>query len=274
MADQPSLFGDDPEVPERLGRAAIGERRTSGRVLNPGRGMASFADYTLNAYVGCAFGCAYCFATSFVADEEKRAAWGEWVDIKGRALEEVARHRDLRGKKIFMSSATDPYQPLEGKVGLTRSIVELLVDKQPFLIVQTRGPLVTRDIDLLKRFDQVRVNMSITTDDDETRKRFEPACASIDRRFEALEELVAAGIPIGVSVSPMLPLTDPRAFARRIRALGPARVYSQMFLPPSRDFKAHTREKALPIAKEMGWNEWEFQRCLREMAVELPEIMP
>lgn len=273
MVDQPSLFGPEPEVPSQVGRAVVGARKGGGRVLNPGRGMASFADFTLNAYVGCAFGCAYCFATAFVADEEKKAAWGEWVDIKERALEEVARHRGLAGKRIFMSSATDPYQPLEAKVQLTRGIVELLAEKQPYLIVQTRGPLVTRDIDLLRRFEKVRVDMSVTTDDDETRKRFEPSCASIDRRFEALEELVAAGIPIGVSVSPMLPLTDPRGFARRIKALGPSSVYSQMFLPPGREFVASTRAKALPIAREMGWNEREFQRCLREMAAELPEIL-
>ncbi|MGV3618021.1 MAG: SPL family radical SAM protein [Fimbriimonas sp.] len=272
MPNQPSLFGSDMEVPDHVGRAEIGAR-VRGKALNPGRGMASFADYTLNAYVGCGFGCTYCFATAFVADEEKREAWGEWVDVKERALEEIARKRDLTGKRIFMSSATDPYQPLEAKIGLTRSIVELLATRQPYLIVQTRGPLVTRDIDLFRRFDGMRVNMSVTTDDDEVRRRFEPACASIDRRFAALEELKSAGIPIGVSVSPMLPITNPRAFARRIKELGPRSLYSQPFLPPGREFAASTRPLALPIAKEMGWGERERLQALREMREVLPDLV-
>jgi DNA repair photolyase len=234
--------------------------------------MASFADYTLNAYVGCGFGCAYCFAAAFVADEAKREAWGTWVDVKESALEEIARKRDLTGKRIFMSSATDPYQPLEAKLGLTRAVVELLATRQPSLIVQTRGPLVTRDIDLFRRFEAMRVNMSITTDDDEVRKRFEPGCASIDRRFAALEEIAAAGIPVGVSVSPMLPIADPVAFARRIRALRPAMLYSQPFLPPGREFAASTRANALPIAREYGWTEAECARVVAAMREELPDL--
>src|SRR5690242_11095824 len=150
--------------------------------------IASF-DYTLNAYIGCSFGCSYCFAASFVADDEKKAAWGTWVHVKEDALIELSR-ADLKDKTIFMSSSTDPYQPLEMHTGLTRSIVEFLSEpfRQPRLTVQTRSPIVARDVDLLKRYKRARVNMSITTDSEEIRKKFEPKCASIDRRFEALEK--------------------------------------------------------------------------------------
>ncbi|MGM3366965.1 SPL family radical SAM protein, partial [Escherichia coli] len=91
--------------------------------------------------------------------------------------------------------ATDPYQPLEAKVELTREILKLLSqpEHQPTLVIQTRSPLVTRDIDLFRRFENLRVNLSITTDSDLVRRDFEPGCSSIERRLEAARELVAAG---------------------------------------------------------------------------------
>jgi DNA repair photolyase len=267
------LFGDDPVVPPRLGRAEVGVRTAKGRVLNPGRGAASFTDFTLNAYVGCGFGCSYCFAAAFVADEGKREAWGQWVDVKERAVEEVARHRGLAGKSVFMSSATDPYQPLEAKLELTRAIVEILAAKGARLIVQTRSPLATRDIDLFRRFERVRVNMSITTDDDEVRRAFEPACASIDRRFEALAEIRAAGIPVGVSVAPMLPIRDPKAFAERILGLDPARVYSGYFHPPGREFAASTRDAAIAIARGYAWTPGAYEKTRRDLGRFLPNLL-
>src|SRR5258706_12546088 len=125
MLPQLSLF-EEPEtlaLPEKLGAATIGLRPGS-KVLTVPKGMASDFDYSLNPYVGCGFACSYCFAANFVADDQKRADWGNWVDIKIDAEEQVAR-ADLRGKKIFMSSATDPYQPLEQRVRLTRRILEI-----------------------------------------------------------------------------------------------------------------------------------------------------
>jgi len=228
--------------------------------------MIAAFDYTLNPYIGCSFGCSYCFAASFVADEEKKAAWGQWVEVKQNALHELA-HVDLRGKTIFMSSSTDPYQPLELQTGLTRSIVEFLTApfRQPRLTVQTRSPIVARDIDLLKRFKKVRVNMSITTDSEETRKLYEPKCASIDRRFEALEEAVRSGLPVAVCVSPLLPIENPKAFARRIMDLKPIAVPIGRFHISDRPFSSTTRTEALQISHDIGWNVNEQERTRDEL---------
>src|SRR5690349_10432908 len=134
MSLQLSLFEDRPApaIPDRVGAATIGLRPHS-KVLATPKGMASDFDYTLNPYVGCGFACAYCFAANFVADEQRKADWGKWVDIKIDAVEQLAR-ADLFRKKIFMSSATDPYQPLEQRIRLTRRILETIVPKQPFLV--------------------------------------------------------------------------------------------------------------------------------------------
>ncbi|MFI5385662.1 MAG: radical SAM protein [Fimbriimonadales bacterium] len=262
-----------PTAPDRLGPATIGLRPRS-KVLSVAKGMIADAfDYSLNPYVGCGFACSYCYAANFVADEQRKADWGKWVDIKIDAVEQIAR-ADLRGKRIFMSSATDPYQPLEQRVRLTRRILEVLVPMQPVLSVQTRSPLVTRDLDLLARLDQVRVNMSITTDSEEVRKRFEPSCASIDRRFEALGEVSAAGIPLNVCISPMLPIESPRRFAERILSVTPARVYAGFFHSSGRQFAAATRPEAFVLMKQLGWTREDYLRTLRELCRYLPMLKP
>ena len=215
-----------------------------------------------------------CYAAFFVADEGKRRDWGRWVDIKIDAERQIAK-ADLKGAKILMSSATDPYQPIEAKVELTRRIVELLSEpkRQPLLRVQTRSPLAARDIDLFKRFDSIRVNMSITTDSDAIRKRFEPSCASIERRIEAISTIGAAGIPIGVSICPTLPIEDPYAFGKRLAALRPSMVFCGRFHQAKRDFQASTRQPALDLAKEYGWNEAKYWKTIQALRLHLPDLM-
>ncbi len=250
----------------------VGER-TRSQVLSKGGVQYLGCDYSLNPYVGCGFGCSYCYAAFFVADEQKREDWGRWVDVKLDAERQIA-NTDLKGKKILMSTATDAYQPLEAKVGLTRRLVELLSDpkRQPKLRVQTRSPLVTRDIDLFKRFESVRVNMSITTDSDEIRKRFEPSCASIERRFEGIAQIAQAGIPIGISICPTLPIIDPEAFGKRIANLNPKVVFTGIFHQAKRDFQASTRKPALDLAKEYGWNEMEYSKTIAILRTHLPGL--
>lgn len=267
---QASLF-ELPQVvaPGKFGRTHVRSIETRNILTKP-TGKLSGIDYSLNPYRGCGFGCSYCYAAFFVPEDVRRDSWGEWVEVKSNAVESLARTKNLGGASIMMSSVTDPYQPLESAVGLTREILEHLAARreQPNLVIQTRSPLVTRDIDILRRFKNVRVNMSVTTDSDEIRKRFEPSCASIDRRLEALRELKAAGIPIGVSVAPMLPLDDPIGFARTLRDLGAVRYWSAYFHHSDRLFASNTGKRALEIAREMGWTHTKYERT-RQMLVEL-----
>jgi DNA repair photolyase len=254
---QLALFSlDEPadRVPERLGGAAVGVRENA-KVLHDVSEYWDRFDYTLNPYVGCGFSCSYCYAAFFVPDEAQREAWGRWVDVKVSGVREILRRRDLKGKRILMSSATDPYQPLERKVELTRAILEALAspERQPALRVQTRGPLVTRDIDLFRRFEDICVNMSVTTDSDEVRKRFEPACASIDQRLDAIRRVKEEGIPISIFLAPLLPVADPVRFAERIAAIGPDHIFASPFNVTDGHFKGSTRSTALELADEYGW---------------------
>jgi DNA repair photolyase len=195
--------------------------------------------------------------------------------VKVNGIREVLKRRDLKGKRILMSSATDPYQPLERKVELTRGIVEALAapERQPVLRVQTRSPLVTRDIDLFRRFDDVRVNMSVTTDSDAIRKRFEPSCASIEQRLAAIAEVKSAGIPVSIFLAPLLPLEDPARFVDRIAAIGPDHIYASPFNVTDGYFKGSTRSIALDLASEFGWTRAKADETIALMRERLPMLV-
>ena len=254
---QPLLFDMAmPDVPETVGRADVGKARAR-HLLTPGKGRLASYDFVINPYVGCSFGCSYCYAAFFV-EGTKRDTWGSWVETKEDATGSI-RPAMVRGKSIYLSSATDAYQPLEEKVRFTRAIVDVLARSQARLVVQTRSPLVTRDIDLFRKFDHVRVNVSITTDDDNVRKRYEPNCASIERRIAAVQQLVEAGIKVNVCISPMLPMSDPIAFAQRIQDIGVHALTTSYFHDDVRSYAANTREMARNLAAEDDWNESRFQ---------------
>lgn len=252
---QLSLLDPNPAVerPRTLGRAAVRYADATAILTRPSGRLAGL-DFALNPYQGCTFACSYCYAAFFVADEADREAWGSWVRVKTNAVEQLRRSRhDLRGRTVLMSSATDPYQPIERRLELVRALLPILARRGARLTVQTRSPLVTRDIDLLRRFDRPRVNLSITTDDEEVRKRFEPQCASIDQRLEAAARLVEAGIETGVRAGPLLPLRDPEAFARRLHATGARIAGIGRFHETTGPFAAGTRSEGLAIAAEIGW---------------------
>ena len=216
---QPSLFGEEP--PSRFGNLDV-RQITARSILTPATGRLGDAyDFSLNPYVGCGFACSYCYAAFFVQDEERAAALGKWVDVKSNALRVLRKTKGIAGAKIFMGSATDSYQPIERKTRLTRSLLEFMVEirPQPRIVIQTRSDLPLRDVDILLRFEHLRVNVSLTTDDDSIRKRFEPSCLSVERRLEGLTKMKAAGLRTAVCLCPLLPVKDPEGFAETLLEL-------------------------------------------------------
>ncbi len=158
-----------------------------------------------------------CYAPAFVFDEPLRETWGRWVTVKANAerlLRAAGRQGKLAGKNVYMSTVTDPYQPIERKLELTRACLQALLDYPPRLLtVQTRAPLVVRDIDLFSQMPgRVAVCMSITTDDEAVRRVFEPACAPLADRLQAIQTVRQAGIPTQASLAPLLPC-DPERLA-------------------------------------------------------------
>lgn len=205
------------ERPAPSTRTAVRELLVD-RVLVPeGRGH-----YYLNPYVGCAIGCPFCWVAeradlSRSLDGQPRLAWGRWVDVKVNApqvlADEVRRYPP--GPVRLSPVVTDPYQPVERRYRVTRRCLEVLLPGGFAPVVLTRAARVVEDLPLLARFPRAALGLSIPSDDDRVRARFEPGADPVGRRIEALAAARAAGIATFAVVQPILPL-DPEALAERL----------------------------------------------------------
>ena len=237
-------------------------------ILTRATGFMDAYDFTLNPYSGCSFGCTYCYAAFFSRDAEKRDSWGYWVDVKENAVELMERRRpgSLDNKLIYMSSVTDPYQPVERELQLTRGILEIMADQhRPKLVVQTRSPTVVRDCDLFRKIEdkggRVQVNMTVTTDDEDIRRTFEPFCPSNPVRMQAIGEVQTADVDACITMTPLLLVSSPYAFADSLVATGVQKFIAQPFHFQRGKFLAGTRDKAFDLmAAKLGCDLADFRR--------------
>jgi DNA repair photolyase len=163
-------------------------------------------DYTINCYTGCQHACTYCYARFMKRTTGHIEPWGEFVDVKINAPELLAKEiNKKKPARVWISGVCDAYQPLERKYELTRRCLEILVAHNWPITIQTKSPLVLRDLDLLARASDIEVGLTITTADDRIRLIFEPNAPPIPERIKALGELHQAGIETFVMIAPMLP---------------------------------------------------------------------
>lgn len=166
-----------------------------------------------NAYRGCSHACIYCYARpthehlDFDADRDFESK----IVVKSNAAEllavELASPR-MRGEVLCISGATDPYQPLEASFGLTRRMLEVCAVRRQHVLLFTKGALVRRDVDVLADLAKragLMVYLSIPFADPQVARVLEPAAPSPSARFEAMAALAAAGVPVGLSLSPWIP---------------------------------------------------------------------
>ena len=191
--------------------------------------------WSINPYVGCEFGCTYCYArdTHRYAMERSGAAaeplpaWEAFerrILVKTGVAEVLARTLDparLGEHSLVIGTATDPYQPAERRFRLTRRVLEVLLRYRGLAIgLITKSPLVTRDLDLLQRLaerHEVSVNISLATLDRRLARRLELRSPVPAARIRALGRLTAAGIHAGLLVAPIIPgITDDRAGLGRL----------------------------------------------------------
>jgi DNA repair photolyase len=267
------LFPDpDRSLPLRMGGVSVSAGPASS-IMTKASGFMGDYDFTVNPYSGCAFACSYCYAAAFAPTREAREDWGNWVKVKQNAVELFRRGLSkATGARIYMSSVTDPYQPVERVAEITRGILELMVQVQPRLTIQTRSPLVTRDIDLLKRFEVLNVNLTVTTDSEQVRKVFEPGCPSSEQRLSAVRALSDAGIDVGVTMTPLLPIVDAAAFARALRESGARRFVVQDFHAKDGDYVAGTRDAAKKLLSELSWSRRRYDEAVEVLLSELPGL--
>lgn len=259
----PVSFSD--ERPAKVGQASI-RYNPAREIFTNASGFIDGYDYTLNPYSGCSFGCSYCYA-AFFAKDEFQDSWGYWVQVKDNAVD-LLRGRppgSLDGKRIYMSSVTDPYQPIEKELNLTRSLLELFAEYHKVkLVVQTRSTFVARDVDLFKKIEEnggdVQVNMTITTDDEDIRKTFEPSCPSNSYRMRAIKYVCGAGVRSCVTMTPLLLVDSPYAFTDSLLETGVEKFIVQPFHFKQGKFLAATRELAYDLmAEKLGCPRDNFQ---------------
>ncbi|NGP89979.1 PA0069 family radical SAM protein [Fodinibius halophilus] len=173
--------------------------------------------YGLNPYRGCEHGCIYCYARP----THEFLGFSAGLDFESRIMVKYDAPQKLRKKfaekswmpqPIVMSGVTDPYQPIERNLEITRGCLEVFAESRNPVGVITKNYLVTRDLDFLSElaeYNAVHVTLSITTLDRELARVMEPRTSQPNRRLKAIQELSDAGVSVGVNVAPIIPgLTD------------------------------------------------------------------
>ena len=271
--EQLNLFGDE-EKKRTIGTTSI-EYKGVSSILTKASGFMEDYDFTLNPYSGCSFGCTYCYAAFFSRNKDKMDNWGKWLTVKENALALLMKYRKkpLYDKTIYLSSVTDPYQPIEKELELTRNILKELIDYHNVrLVIQTRSALVTRDIDLFKKFERIQVNMTVTTDSEKVRKIFEPHCTGNKQRLIAIKEVNQAGIQSCITMTPLLPVEDAYLFAKMVLETGVKKFIIQPFHQDKGKFVAGTRAEAMSIINEYNWGDEEYKRVLSIMQQLIPNL--
>lgn len=196
-------------------------------------------DLCINPYVGCQFGCKYCYVRFFVKDPSHD--WGEFVRLRSHLEDKLPKELPkAAGKRVVIGTMTDPYQPVERTNRLTRRTLELLKDSKVAKVgIFTRSPIVVDDLDLIKQLPRARVHFTITPYAKDILHKIEPIAVSTKRRFETIKLIKEAGIKTQVNVSPVLPIySDPyiEEYAKLFAEIGvdefhvdPMQAYGEAF---------------------------------------------
>ncbi len=240
------------------------------RLLTPQRhGFLCGFTHSLNPYMGCAFGahggCPFCYVRALPAAAAGGGrAWGDWVLAKTNAAELVVKELDKLARqgvepRIFMSSSTDPYQGAESRLGITRAVLEALVPLAGLfevLLLQTRSPLVERDLDVLLRLrDKLWVSLTLETDDEQIRRAITPTSPSVERRLKTLETLHRAGLRVQAAVAPVLPC-HPERFATLLAGRVTRVLVDTFFAGDGSGGRRSTRLGMGRLLADLGYRDW------------------
>jgi DNA repair photolyase len=202
-------------------------------------------DFVINPFIGCLHGCIYCYAEFMIRfTGHKGDKWGEFLDIKTYDFDKIKPEK-YDGKRILLSSVTDPYLPSELKYENTRKILEKLVGTKGHISILTKSKFVTRDIDLFKQFDNLEVGISINSLDMSFAKLIEKGASRPLERIKALKEVHDNGIKTYIFISPFFPqITDYKTIIEETKAFNDSYHFENL------NFRPHNVPRILKMIKE------------------------
>jgi DNA repair photolyase len=237
-------------------------------ILSATSGFIAEAGFThsLTPARNCTFGCTYCYVPTLRVQgglqPEDWRRWGQFTAFKSNAA--ALLKKELRAhQRIYCSTLVDPYQPAEAQQRAMPAILDAVLSTPPrVFVLQTRGPLVLRDLDRLRelaRWTTLRVSFSVTTNREDVRHLYEPHCAPIEERWEAIRVLRGAGIETYATLAPLLPC-DPEELARlAIAASGRDLIGDPLHIRGVKPRGATTRAAARQVSEANG-----YRQCLEE----------
>ena len=211
-------------------------------------------DHALNTYVGCEFGCQFCYVRWFVTDADH--PWGEFIRLRKHVATRLPLELNKIGPtRLVLGTMTDPFQPQELKARLTRMALQMILKTQrPMKKVGifTRSPRVMDDIELIKQLPRGRVHVTISPFPRDVQVLLEPIPVSNEARFQTVEALRAAGIRVHVSIAPVLPIvSEPLTteFVERLAKIG----VDEFFVDPIQPYGTSLTAMRQAMVGYAGW---------------------
>ncbi len=256
-------------------------RSESKSILSATSGYIAQAGFThsLTPARNCTFACTYCYVPTMRIygglKPEDWQRWGQFTTFKSNAAGLL--RRDLKsGQIIYCSPLVDPYQPAEADEQSMPGILDALLDRPPrIFVIQTRGPLILRDLTRLQalaRRTRLRVSMSITTDREDIRRLYEPLCAPISERLATARSLCEAGIETYATLAPLLPCNPERLLEMVIEATGRDVIGDPFHVRALKAHGATTRETARLISERSGFEEWHEPQFQAELVARMRHL--
>jgi DNA repair photolyase len=215
-------------------------------------------DFCLNPYVGCGHGCKYCYVQFLVKDPTH--AWGDFIRVRSHLAKQLAKELPaVRGSRVCIGTATDPYQPAEEEQELTCTALELLADSGATKVgIYTKSGRVLRDKDVLLKCKNPNLHMTISPIPEELRKIVEPGCEwTNDARFQVIREFKKAGIKVRLNVAPLIPSWSDSLMLPLIEKIVEAKV-DQFYVDPMQPYK-----QALASMDQLGMGDiWAAARMI------------
>lgn len=239
------------------------------------------ADFVINPYAGCLHSCVYCYAQFMKRFLNEPTEWGRFCYPKINAVELVAKEikKIPERSSIMLSSVTDAYNPLERKYGLTRKILEILVDYNMDLNILTKSDLVLRDLDILKKMKHLEVGFTITTTNEKFQKILEPGASSPQKRLAALKTLKQAGISTFAFVGPILPyFADLENIFKELSKAGVEYAFADTFNTKGANWTGiinvlkKYQPKILEKYKEIYLNEKNYKKYVSDLRIQIQEL--